>query len=290
MSVAFTRQSLPRPRDRLWMGRSGLRVSPFCLGVTRDARTVLTAYEAGINFFFLSADLHWPLYESTRRGIAELLASGKARREDIVVCVASYLDEPLFSVLQFQEVIDSVPGLERVDVLAAGAVSKEHGFLPRVNALSRARSGGHVGSRAIGASFHQRPYALLAANANLLDISFVRYNSGHPGARRDLFPFLHPHRTGLVFNFKSTMSYVSPRRCQELGLLEGLHWLPSVPDYYRFVLSRPQVDGLLISPSTPAELESLLAALDKGPLRPHEEEYMISLAATAHGTHRVQGW
>src|SRR5581483_8130992 len=119
----MTRGSLPKASDRLRLGKGGLSVSPICLGITGSGDTVLAAFDAGINFFFVSADLHWPLYEHLRRGLAQLLARGPAVRDEIVVGVVSYLEEPLFKYLQFQEVLDAIPGLKRVDLLIAGAVS-----------------------------------------------------------------------------------------------------------------------------------------------------------------------
>src|SRR5262249_33871620 len=154
------------------------------------------------NFFFISADLHWPLYEGTRRGLEKLLAGKKARRDELVVAVVSYLEEPLFYALQFNEVIQALPGLERVDVLIAGAVPSGESFAARLPSLRNGRAAGHVGSRAIGASFHDRPQALLAANYELVDIGYVRYNTAHPGARSDLFPYLRADRSSLLFNFK----------------------------------------------------------------------------------------
>jgi hypothetical protein len=52
----------------------------------------------------------------------------------------------------------------------------------------RARLAAHHGTRAIGASFHQRTLALLTDYYDLLDISFIRYNAAHPGARRGRLP------------------------------------------------------------------------------------------------------
>ena len=274
------RYALPRCNDRLRLGRTGLRVSPLCLGMTMSPDVVPAAYEAGINFFFITADLHWPLYEHTRAGLSKLLTDNKARRDEIVVGVVSYLDEPLFGALQFHEVIDSVPGLERVDVLIAGGVASDESFYPRLRSITNARAINHSGSSAIGASFHQRSTALTAANYNLLDIMFTRYNSAHPGARTDLFPYLHPQRAVLNYNFKSVLSLVTKEMFTQLGLTDQ-HWLPHPSDYYRFVLTRPEIDGILCSPCTPKEVEELVAALDKGPLRADEEEYMIWLSSIA---------
>ena len=61
--------------------------------------------------------------------------------------------------------------------------------------------------------------------------------------------------------------------------LAGDMWIPRVPDYYRFALSRPEVDGILCAFSRPREIAELCAALDDGPLSADEEDYMIELVA-----------
>src|SRR5262245_28773809 len=282
MTIAgATRASLPRPADRLSLGNSGLSVSPLCLGMTASPDTVLAAYEAGVNVFFITADLHWPLYDGIRKGIAKLLQGQPARRNEIVVGVVSYLDNPLFSALQFNEVIAEVPGLDRVDLMIAGAVSNNQSFYSRVESLARARGAGQHGARAIGATFHQRPLALIAETYGMLDISFIRYNSAHPGANHDLFPYLPIGRKSPIFNFKSTMSLVTPEMIKKLNL-PNVQWIPDVCDYYRFVLTRPQIDGILCSPQEPDQMKQLTRALEKGPLMPAEETYMIWLASLVH--------
>ena len=91
-------------------------------GLTRDARTVPAAFDAGINFFLLTADMHWPVYEPTRRGLADLLRRGGGIRDDIVVAAVSYVAQPEFCHLPFREVLDAIPALGRLDVTLAGAV------------------------------------------------------------------------------------------------------------------------------------------------------------------------
>lgn len=283
------RRPLPRLNDRLPLGTSGLRVSPLCVGSVPSADTILAAFDAGINFFFVSADLHWPIYEGTRRGLQALFARGGGVRDDVVVGVVSYLDEPLFGALQLHEAVEAVPGLGRVDLMIAGAASSPANWFPRLGSLAQARAAGRHGSRALGASFHDRTLALDAVACNLVDIAYVRYNTAHPGARGDLFPFLRPDRSTLVYNFKSTMFHVSVERFHSLGLPDSACWLPAVPDYYRFVLSRPQLDGILASPSTPGEVEELAAALEQGALRPDEEEHMMWLSSRAWGMDQAGG-
>src|SRR5205807_1865995 len=113
MQTAMRRAALPRLRDRRPLGASGLEVSPFCLGMTPDPATVLAAYEAGINFFFVSADMHWPLYDGLREGLRRLPPSA---RDQIVVAVAAYVAQPEFLWMPFEEVLAAVPELQHIDV------------------------------------------------------------------------------------------------------------------------------------------------------------------------------
>ncbi len=47
-------------------------VSTLCLGIVGHPKLVRDAYERGVNFFALTTDMHWPVYESTRLGLADL--------------------------------------------------------------------------------------------------------------------------------------------------------------------------------------------------------------------------
>src|SRR5689334_2036412 len=105
MGALPARKTLPQSRDRRQLGRSGLGVSPLCIGVVADPATIPAAFDAGVNFFFVSLDLHWPLYEQTRRGLAMLFERGTSIRNEVVVGVVSYLDQPLFAALQVHEFI-----------------------------------------------------------------------------------------------------------------------------------------------------------------------------------------
>jgi len=113
-------------------------------------------------------------------------------------------------------------------------------------------------------------------------LAFVRYNPSHPGARLDLFPDLEQRGPTLIYNFKSTVGFVGSERYAELGLNED-YWQPSITDYYRFALTRPEIDGILCSPQTSLEVEALAAALEEGPLDEEEQEYLIDLALLDEG-------
>ena len=270
---------LPRASDRLRFRDTDLTVSPICIGITESPDTVIAAYEEGINFFFISGDLHWPRYAYTRAGLTRLLDGSPSRRGHIVVAAVSYLDEPFFGLLQFEEILESVPGLERIDVLLAGAVTSDFSLL-RVTSLQRARTRHHLGATAIGASFHKRRYMLSSA-AQQLDIHYVRYNPGFFKSRIDLFPHISPDAAQLTFGFQSQAARVTAESYRSLDLPDG-SWLPSASDYYRFALTPNPIDGILCSPSTAEEVRILARALEEKPLTPDEEKYMIRLSHAAH--------
>ena len=282
-----TRTRLPRFTDRLALGREGLAVSPFCPGIVRMPETIGAAFDAGINFFFLTADMHWPYYEAARRGLQQLLARGNGIRNRIVVAAVCYPTQPDFCYGPFQEVLDAIPGLDRLDVLIAGGVYAGE-FAARLPVYQRHRRTRFLGARAIGATFHDRQEARKAVTDDLVDVAFVRYNPGHAGAREDLFPHLAQPTPTLLFGFKSTFAYVPPQQMAELGLPGDVYWHPEVTDHYRFALSRPELDGLLIGPATPKEVAALADALKKGPLDEEEEAYLMQVALVAKGRALVE--
>src|SRR5579875_654270 len=275
------RAVLPTLAERRPLGVSGLPVSPLCFGLVPDPRLVPAAFDMGLNFFFLTADLHWPLYEGLRRGLEMLLERRPSIRDEIVVAVVSYLDQPMFQYLQFGEVLASVRGLGRVDVLVAGAIPHQPSLQARQPSLQSARAAGVPGSHAIGASYHDRPTALQAMNEDALDVHYIRLNSGHPGARTDLFPALQTGRRCLLYNFTSMLGRVTPARFAELNLGPSC-WLPSATDYYRYVLTNAAVDGLLCAPRTMDELTALEGCLRAAPLTPEDLVYMEWLSAIAN--------
>lgn len=267
--------TLPRLTDRLTLGDAGLQVSPACLGIVGAPEIVPAAFDAGINFFFLTGDLHWPRYETTRKGLELLFARGGGVRDDVVVAVCSYCTQPEFPVGAMREVVEALPGLERVDVAVAGG-AYGHELLHRYRVFERLRKERHVGTSAIGASFHDRQAAAAATSHGLLDVSFIRYNAIHTGARVDLFPYLtHPTRT-LLYNFTTTRGYVSDEEWEALRLPDP-GWRPSFTDQYRFALTRPELNGLLVSFGEVAHVEALARALAQGPLSEDEERLMIEV-------------
>ena len=269
----------PKATDRYALGTSGLKVSPICLGITAR-ETVKSAFDAGINFFFISNDLHWSLYTPLMAGINELLASG-IHRDDIVIAGVSYLSEPMFRHLQFDELLAAMPRLQRIDLLVAGGADQDN-FLPRYKSLQRARAARTWGASAIGTSFHDRATARMAICSDLLDIAFIRYNPGHPAAETEIFPFIASDRKCLVYNFKSVSSYIPEDVFRKLDLPPSYKH-PSITDSYRFALRRPEMDGILAAPHIPQHVTDLVRALEAKPISANKAEYMKNLWLLATG-------
>src|SRR5688572_21170753 len=164
------RRRLPRFTDRIRLGDTDLRVSPMCLGMVRSDRAIAAAFEAGINFFFLTADMHWPLYEASRRGLRKLIGSRKGVRDDIVVAVASYPTQPEFCTAPFVEVVESIAGLGRIDVAVMGGVYAAD-LVARHAVYAEHKRSHYVGIRAIGATFHDRLAVPAAMTHGLVDIA-----------------------------------------------------------------------------------------------------------------------
>jgi hypothetical protein len=287
--MAGFRAQLPKLTDRIPLGASGLEVSPVCIGITLDPMVVPAAFEAGINFFFLTADLHWPLYEDTRRGLKQLLESNPAARDSIVVAVAAYVTQPEFLWLPFEEVLMEVPQLDHIDLTIAGG-SYGHELPTRLPVFVKHRETKYVGARAIGASFHDRKAAVELVEQGTLDLALVRYNPLHPKTRTEVFDRVTSRADGrktLLYNFKSTTGHLADADYARLGVADEF-WRPHVTDYYRFVLMEPALDGLLCALPSPHAVGELADALARGPLDEEDHQYLLDLGELERGKARVK--
>jgi len=267
-----------RLTDRLLV-RGGLRVSPVCLGRVPDDgprpssdETACAAFDAGINFFFVAADLHWRAYDLQRRSLRKLLSRRASMRDDVVVGVVSYsLNFPLAAVA---DLFDELPELDRrVDVLVAGGL-----YARDAPHLTPFRDyAGAIEAPAVGASFHDRACAAAAIRDRRVDVGFVRYNPSHDGARRDVLAERRAVADARVFAFKTTFG-AENAIARAAASTTGSRWSPRIQDFYRFALARPEIDGILAKLRTPAEIEALALALEEPPLSPEEEARLLDLA------------
>ena len=256
-------------------------MSPLCLGMTENWKLIPSAFDMGINFFFITTDMHWPAYEANRKGLKALFARRKAIRGEVVIAAACYPTQIEFMSEPFRELVAAISGLGHVDLFVAGGVYAAD-LLARTTALRKIAD--RLGGRAIGASFHDRQAALAASNYSMTDLCYVRYSPMYPGAQRDLFPQLRtPHPP--LFNFKSTLGYRSHDELRAI-IRDASLWYPNVTDYYRYALSRPEMAGLLFSVSRPGHLGELERALAKGGLTTEEEHHLEELAYRVRAAHQ----
>ncbi len=121
----------------------------------------------------------------------------------------------------------------------------------------------------MGMSSHERPLFGKIARGEVqapVDFFQIRYNAVHRGAEQDIFPHLpKENRPGIVI-FTATCW----RKLLKPKLMPAGERPLAAADCYRFVLSHPDVNVCLTAPSTGAQMEDNLKALNAGPL--DEEE------------------
>jgi hypothetical protein len=61
-----------------------------------------------------------------------------------------------------------------------------------------------------------------------------------------------------------------------MGVTEE-NWKPHITEYYRFALTSPALDGLLVGLDNPSQIGELAEALAKGPLDDEDHQYLLDL-------------
>lgn len=121
----------------------------------------------------------------------------------------------------------------------------------------------------IGLSAHRRKLAYNIYRKNVLDLFMLRYNAAHRGLEGDFLDRLDTD------NLPTVITYTTTRWGKLLQRPDG--WEGDIPrpgDLYRFSLSHPRVNAVLMSPGNIDELESNIKVLSEGPLKPDEMEFV----------------
>lgn len=244
------------------LGRTGLRVSRLGIGSSYGvpARAVERAYrEHGINY------LYWG---SLRRGgMAEAIRNlSRTDRDRLVIALQSYDRTGWVLEWTLERGLRTL-GLDRADLLILGW----HASLPGGRLLERALALRERGRfRFLALSGHRRSMfgELARRDDHPVDVFMFRYNAAHRGAETEIFPFLPARgRPGTVaFTATRWGTLLDPRRMP-----------PGEPPLrastcYRFALTAAEVDLCLAGPSSEAELDEALRALEAGPLSQEELE------------------
>lgn len=85
--------------------------------------------------------------------------------------------------------------------------------------------------------------------------------------------------------FKSTFGSLTQDELRALGVGDD-YWLPHPTTYYRFALTQPALDGLLVALPSPASVGELGDALAKGPLDDEDRQYLLDLGELARAARR----
>jgi aryl-alcohol dehydrogenase-like predicted oxidoreductase len=135
--------------------------------------------------------------------------------------------------------------------------------------------------KAVGTSIHDRPRAGRLAWDSVLDAFMLRYNAKHPGAERDVFPYLEARKPMVIaYTATSWRQLLRPIRGVEMPPWPGPSGGGEAPPpltaglCYRFCLTSPHVHVALSGPRNRTQLDENLDALDAGPLSAEEEAWV----------------
>lgn len=243
---------------------------PVCrLGLASYGQTaitpedVLAAVDRGVSF------LNWQgLAEGPIEGDAfpAAVSALGARRESVVVCAQFGARDGGDAATELRSALAAL-GTDYIDVLTLYYVERPREWEEltatggALRYLQDAKRDGTV--RRIGITSHQRTLAARMAESGLLDAVMVRYNAAHRGAERDVFPVTR--RLGLPVIAYTALRWgalLRPTPEDPPGFS-----VPRPPDWYRFVLQRPEVAVTLSAPQTRAELDEDIRVLEAdGPL------------------------
>lgn len=251
-------------KERVPFGRTGLMVSRIGLasGYGVPAAAIEKAsHEYGINYLYVSPFLNLGNMVQAIRNLAP------SHRDELCIVLARpfFWGFGGFRLESFVERWLKKLKLEWADLLFQDVRKPpSHKLTDRVQRL---KDSGKV--RFLGMSSHERPLLGKIARGAvkaLVDFFHVRYNAVHTGAEQDVFPHLpQENRPGIVI-FTATCW----RKLLKPKLMPAGERPLAAADCYRFVLSHPDVNVCLTAPSTAAQMEDNLKALDAGPL--DEEE------------------
>lgn len=260
-------------KKRTTLGRTGLAVSRLGLasGYGIPARGVEKAFhEHGINYFFWST----PRRDRFGDGLRNL---AKTDRDRMVIAIQSYDHSGMLTTRAVDRGLSDL-GIDCADILILGW----HNSVPWRRLMDIAHDLiERKKIRYIGMSGHKRTtFGSLARDPeNPIDVFMLRYNAAHPGAEKEIFPFIpRDNRPGVTI-----YTATSWRKLLKPGKMPAGEAPLTAMDCYRFVLSDPHVDLCLIGPANEEQMDEAVVALDRGPLSTEEMERVRRIGKHVHG-------
>jgi aryl-alcohol dehydrogenase-like predicted oxidoreductase len=237
------------------LGRTGLSVGRLgvasSFGVPADALEM--AFERGVNY------LYWGSIPRERFAIGIRRLMRSAGREKLVICLQTYtriaaLVAPSIKLDLFRL------GADHADVLLLGWFNDppSRSILDAAHDLVRR---GLV--RHLAISSHRRTVFPELERDRAYGIYHFRYNAGHRGAEKEIFPHVPADSSG-----PGMVSYTATRWASLLrpSAMPPGERTPTAADCYRFVLTNPSVHVCMTGPRNRADMEHALTALDRGPM------------------------
>ena len=247
------------------LGRTKMMVTPIGLAGSTFGRNdpPIEVYrmgiEYGINLFFWD-----PMFKNMTSALLELSDEDRSRLFIYGTCGFGgprQIRKALFKRLKILK-------LEKISGFTLGWVRSEFRVRQSIlDGMIDLRERGFCDN--IGLSAHRRKLAYKIYQKKVLDLFMLRYNAAHRGLESDFLDKLHPD------NLSSVISYTTTRWGKLLTKPAG--WEGDIPrpgDLYRFSLSHPRINAVLMSPANTEELESNLRVISEGPLKPDEMEFV----------------
>lgn len=251
--------------NQVTFGETGLKVSALGLGSSYglSGTDVERAFDRGVNFMFWGARRR----DSFGEGIARVAAR---RRDDVVIAIQTYARVAATMETSVDCALRTL-GVDHVDLLCLAWWD----HVPAESIVDVARNLKQKGkARHLMVSCHDRPTFDRHLDVAGIEAMMVRYNAGHPGAERDVFPLLGERKPGvLAFTATRWGSLLDP------ALTPKGERTPSATDCYRFALTNPHVHATLAGPRNGVELDQAMAALDRGPMTADEVAWMKRVGA-----------
>lgn len=212
------------------------------------------ALDAGLNYF------NWCGHSD---GLSQALSTLSSRTRDQIIIAAQFSARSARQAGQELDRVLKELNSEQIDILTLYYVELEgewnqitapSGSLPY---LKRAQQEGKV--RLLGLTSHQRRLAAGWAQSGLLDLLMIRYNAAHRGAEKDVFPTttrLNIPVVAFTCLRWTTLLETTPDNGED-------YTPPPAIDWYRYVLSHPEIAVALMAPRDSSELSENLKLLDR---------------------------
>jgi len=247
-----------------------------------DSSDIEWAAEHGANYWVWGAS-----FKRVTEGIKSTI---KKDRDQHVIAMLGY---GLWGRQVRQSVEKALIKLETdyIDVFKLGWLGRTSFYRQGViDALLRLKQEGKI--RAIGTSIHDRKRAGRLALDSEIDLFMLRYNAKHPGAEKDIFPYLEKRNPAVViYTALAWGQLIRPLKKIEMPPWPGQDKTeipPLTPELcYRYVLSHPNVHLVLTGPQNREQLKQNLQAVQQGPLTTEELNWIRQYGKTVKSKKRL---